>query len=51
MGAVTIFAILTWYFTPEDKWLKREQILRGLGEYTEGNREEIRVEGNRDSSN
>lgn len=25
-GAVTIFAILTWYFTPESKWLRTEHI-------------------------
>ena len=26
LGAVTIFAVLTWYFTPADKWLRQEQI-------------------------
>ncbi|KAF5390428.1 hypothetical protein D9757_005219 [Collybiopsis confluens] len=29
-GTVTIFGILSWYFTPEEKWLPREQILRAL---------------------
>ncbi|KAE9399098.1 hypothetical protein BT96DRAFT_994218 [Gymnopus androsaceus JB14] len=29
-GSVTIFGILTWYFTPEDKWLRREQVLQAL---------------------
>ncbi|KAH9950143.1 hypothetical protein B0H21DRAFT_889299 [Amylocystis lapponica] len=29
-GAVTIFGILSWYFVPEDRWLRREQVLRGL---------------------
>jgi len=29
-GSVTIFAILSWYFTPEDKWLRREQVLQAL---------------------
>ena len=33
MGAVTIFAILTWLVTPEEKWLRREQVLRGLDEF------------------
>ncbi|KAI0637634.1 hypothetical protein C8Q77DRAFT_1275713 [Trametes polyzona] len=26
LGAATIFGILSWYFVPEDKWLRREQI-------------------------
>ena len=26
LGAVTIFAVFTWYFTPADKWLRQEQI-------------------------
>ncbi|PFH50562.1 hypothetical protein AMATHDRAFT_40760 [Amanita thiersii Skay4041] len=34
-GSVTIFGILTWYFTPEEKWLRREQILQALAA-TEG---------------
>jgi hypothetical protein len=25
-GTVTVFAILTWYFTPADQWLSREQL-------------------------
>lgn len=25
-GSVTIFGVLSWYFTPEDKWLRREQV-------------------------
>jgi len=29
-GAVTIFAILTWYFTPEDQWLPRDRIVQAL---------------------
>jgi translation initiation factor 5B len=29
-GAVTTFAILTWYFTPADKWLRQEQIERAM---------------------
>lgn len=29
-GSVTIFGILSWYFIPEEKWLRREQILRAL---------------------
>ncbi|KIY73300.1 amino acid transporter [Cylindrobasidium torrendii FP15055 ss-10] len=29
-GAVTIFGILSWWFMPEEKWLRREQILQGL---------------------
>jgi len=27
-GAVTIFALLSWWFVPEDKWLRQEQIER-----------------------
>ncbi|PCH41638.1 amino acid transporter [Wolfiporia cocos MD-104 SS10] len=26
-GAVTIFGILSWYFVPEERWLRRDQIL------------------------
>ena len=40
LGAVTIFGILSWYFVPEDKWLRREQILqqvRVADEPLEGN--------------
>jgi len=29
-GAVTIFAVLSWYFTPADKWLRQEQIEQAL---------------------
>ncbi|KAH0839540.1 hypothetical protein J3R83DRAFT_425 [Lanmaoa asiatica] len=29
-GAISIFAFLSWYFTPEDKWLRRDQILKAL---------------------
>lgn len=29
-GSVTLFAVLTWYFTPEEKWLRRAQILQAL---------------------
>lgn len=29
-GAVTIFGIASWYFTPEEKWLRREQVLQAL---------------------
>ncbi len=29
-GSVTIFGILSWYFVPEHKWLRREVVLRGL---------------------
>ncbi|KAJ7844536.1 hypothetical protein B0H14DRAFT_3868317 [Mycena olivaceomarginata] len=29
-GAVTIFGIASWYFTPEDKWLRRELVLQAL---------------------
>ncbi|KAI0092481.1 hypothetical protein BDY19DRAFT_990199 [Irpex rosettiformis] len=31
-GAVTIFGIISWYFVPEDKWLCREVVLKGLQE-------------------
>ncbi|KAI0070310.1 hypothetical protein K474DRAFT_1713450 [Panus rudis PR-1116 ss-1] len=30
LGAVTIFGILSWWFVPEDKWLRREQIVQAL---------------------
>lgn len=30
LGAVTIFGIVSWYFIPEQKWLRREQVLRAL---------------------
>jgi hypothetical protein len=29
-GSVSIFAILSWYFIPPDKWLRQEQIERAL---------------------
>ncbi|KAI0002877.1 hypothetical protein BJV74DRAFT_813839 [Russula compacta] len=29
-GSVTIFAILTWYYTPADQWLRQEQIERAM---------------------
>ncbi|KAK7031520.1 gamma-aminobutyric acid transporter [Favolaschia claudopus] len=29
-GAVTIFGIACWYFTPEEKWLRRELVLQAL---------------------
>lgn len=29
-GAVTIFGVLSWYFTPEDKWLRREHVLQSM---------------------
>ncbi|KAI0063074.1 amino acid transporter [Artomyces pyxidatus] len=29
-GSVTIFAILSWYFTPANKWLRQEQIEQAL---------------------
>lgn len=30
LGAITIFAILSWWFVPEEKWLTREQVLRAM---------------------
>ncbi|KAI9572429.1 hypothetical protein HD554DRAFT_2015076 [Boletus coccyginus] len=29
-GTVSIFAVLSWYFTPEDKWLRRDQVLKAI---------------------
>ena len=29
-GAVTIFALLSWYFVPPNKWLRQEQIERAM---------------------
>ncbi|KAJ7512465.1 amino acid transporter [Mycena galericulata] len=29
-GAVTVFGVASWYFTPEDKWLRRELVLQAL---------------------
>ncbi|KAI0250560.1 amino acid transporter [Lactifluus subvellereus] len=29
-GAVTIFAVLTWYFTPPNKWLRQEQVEQAM---------------------
>jgi len=43
---VTIFGILSWWFTPEEKWLRREVVLRALestdNEEAVGQRELIR---------
>jgi len=36
-GAVTIFALATWWFTPEYKWLRREHIIAA---FEEANNEE-----------
>jgi hypothetical protein len=30
LGAVTIFAVFTWYFTPANNWLRQEQIEQAL---------------------
>ena len=30
LGAVTLFGVASWYLVPEDKWLRREQVLRQL---------------------
>jgi len=29
-GSITIFGIASWYFTPSEKWLRREQVLQAL---------------------
>ncbi|KIM74797.1 hypothetical protein PILCRDRAFT_827856 [Piloderma croceum F 1598] len=29
-GAITIFGILSWYFTPKEKWLNKTQVLQAL---------------------
>jgi hypothetical protein len=29
-GAVTIFGAMSWFFTPEEKWLSKEQVLQAL---------------------
>ncbi|TFK22197.1 hypothetical protein FA15DRAFT_596525 [Coprinopsis marcescibilis] len=29
-AAATLFGILSWYFTPEDKWLRREQVIQAF---------------------
>jgi translation initiation factor 5B len=29
-GAVTIFGILCWYFTPEHKWLRKDHIIQAM---------------------
>ena len=31
-GAVTVFGILSWWFIPESKWLRRDIVLKGLQE-------------------
>lgn len=45
-GAVTIFGILSWYFIPAEKWLRREQVLHAL-EATEEEPYSSAVDGNR----
>ncbi|CAL1710066.1 unnamed protein product [Somion occarium] len=30
LGTVTIFGMISWYFVPDDKWLRKDQIARGL---------------------
>jgi len=39
-GAVTIFAILTWYFTPEDQWLPRDRIVQALDMAVDSSRDD-----------
>lgn len=34
--ATTIFAILSWWFTPAEKWLPREHVLQVLTEADHG---------------
>ncbi len=46
-GAVTIFGVISWYFVPEDKWLRRDVVLRGL---QEGGGEDAVQELNRDGN-
>lgn len=29
-GSITVFGVLTWYFTPAEKWLRREHILQAM---------------------
>jgi hypothetical protein len=29
-GSVSVFAVLSWYFIPPNKWLRQEQIERAL---------------------
>jgi translation initiation factor 5B len=29
-GAISIFAFLSWYFIPEDKWLRSDQVRKAL---------------------
>ena len=29
-GAITVFAVLTWYFTPEEQWLPHNRIIQAL---------------------
>ncbi|CAA7259575.1 unnamed protein product [Cyclocybe aegerita] len=29
-GSITLFGILSWYFTPSEKWLRREHVLKAL---------------------
>lgn len=29
-GSVTVFGIISWWFTPEDRWLRRDLLLKGL---------------------
>jgi len=31
-GAVTIFGLLSWYFVPESRWLRRDIVMKGLQE-------------------
>jgi len=29
-GSITVFGVASWYFTPAEKWLRREQVLKAL---------------------
>lgn len=42
MGAVTIFALISWWFTPADAWLPRERITHFVESKGEG---DVRVQG------
>ncbi|KAF5346952.1 hypothetical protein D9758_010129 [Tetrapyrgos nigripes] len=45
-GAVTIFGVLSWWFTPEEKWLRREVVLKALESDGDENADENAAAGN-----
>ncbi|KAF8966419.1 hypothetical protein BDZ97DRAFT_1903742 [Flammula alnicola] len=43
-GSITLFGVLTWYFTPAEKWLRREHIMQALNAADEQQPDQTRLD-------